>query len=135
MRTLIFSLALCVAALAQDTTATLEGQVTDPSGAVIVGASVQAVNSRTGYSRTQATTGVGAYHLTLPVGEYDLLVSAPNFITYKKSSILLNVGQTARLDVELDVGGNRGERVDVEVPLVDNSSTVIGNVVTGRDLV
>ncbi len=85
------------------TTATLEGQVTDPSGAVIAGAVVKVVSATTGYSRVQATTNTGAYHLSLPVGPYDLRVTVPNFGQYLRTGIQLEVGQTARIDVRLQV--------------------------------
>src|SRR5215472_16954530 len=101
MRTLIFSFAISAALLAQDTTAVLEGQITDASGGAISGAIVQAVNSKTGYTRNQTTTSAGTYHLALLVGEYELRVSAPNFAQYVQTGIELNVGQTARLDVQL----------------------------------
>ncbi len=134
MRTLIFSLAICVASLAQDTTAILEGQITDPSGAVITGATIQTINAKTGYKQTQTSTGVGTYHLALPVGEYDLHISAPGFTPYVQSGLQLNVSQTARVDVTLQIGVQViGDTV--EDRLVDDASNVIGNVVTGRDLV
>src|SRR5579871_650726 len=103
MRTLIFSLVFCVSALAQDTTAILEGKATDSSGAVLVGATVQAVNSRTGYARTQATTSAGTYHLALPVGDYDLRVSYKGFQDEQRKGIELSIGQTVRVDLTLEV--------------------------------
>src|SRR5262249_50845851 len=67
---------------------------------------------------------------------YELRVSAPNFAQYVQSGIQLNVGQTARLDVQLRVTREKEVvNVTAEAPLVDSGSTVIGNVVTGRDLV
>ena len=78
MRGFLLLMSVCVG-YSQGTNATLEGQVTDPSGAVIAGAVVKAVSAETGYTRIQATTNAGAYHLSLPVGPYELRVSVAEF--------------------------------------------------------
>ena len=75
MRGLLLLLFVPVA-YSQGTNATLEGQVTDPSGGVIAGAVVKAVSANTGSTQVQTTTNAGAYHLSLPVGPYELRVSA-----------------------------------------------------------
>ena len=136
MKSLLLGLALYAAAQAQDTGATLEGQVTDASGSAIVGATVRAVGAKTGITRTQQTTGAGTYHLSLPVGEYELQVDARNFAPSARKGIHLDVSQTARMDVQLQVTREK-EVVNIsgEAALVDSGSTVIGNVVTGRELV
>ena len=134
MRVLLL-LTLISVGYSQGTNATLEGQVTDPSGGIIAGAVVKAVSANTGYSRVQTTTNAGAYHLSLPVGPYELRVSAPNFGEYVRSVIQLEVGQTARIDVRLRVARERETvNVDARAPLVDSGSNVIGNLVTGREL-
>lgn len=61
MRIIAILFALSVCALAQDTNATLEDLVTDPSGSVISGAKIHALNTMTGYVRTQATNNAGSY--------------------------------------------------------------------------
>lgn len=136
MRLFLFVLTLCVGASAQDISATLEGQVSDASGSILAGATVKAIGTKTGYTRVQQTTNTGAYHLSLPVGEYELHVAAPNFAEAVRPGILLNVSQTARVDVQLRVSKEK-EVVNVEaaVTLVDSGSNVVGNVVTGRELV
>ena len=134
MRGLLLLMSVCVG-YSQGTNAILEGQVTDPSGAVIGGAVVKVVSAETGYTRIQATTNAGAYHLSLPVGPYELRVSVPNFGEYVRSGIQLEVGQTARIDVRLQVAKEKEiVNVDARAPLVDSGSNVIGNVVTGREL-
>ncbi len=127
---------LCIGAFAQDTTAVLDGQVTDPSGSVMVGAAVRAVNATNGQSRMQLTNSAGTYHLILPAGEYQVHVSAPNFSPYVVQSVSLNVGQSARLDIQMQVTKERDVvAVTSEAPLVESGSNSIGNVVTGRELV
>ena len=136
MKPAILALAACLAASAQDTSATLEGQITDATGAAISGAVVRAVNRNTGYARQQVATRAGAYHLGLPVGQYDLRVSAPQFAEYLRSGVQLDVSQTARIDVQLQIAKEKEIVTVTSAPaMVDAGSTVIGNVVTGRELV
>jgi hypothetical protein len=127
---------LCAGAFAQDTTAVLDGQVTDPSGSVLVNAAVKAVNTTNGYARMQVTGAAGTYHLILPAGEYEIQVSAPNFSPFVLRSVSLNVSQNARLDVQMQVFKERDTvAVTSETPLVESGSNAIGNAVTGRELV
>jgi hypothetical protein len=125
----------CVVAFAQDTTAVLEGQVTDPSGGALNKAVVEAINSVNGYSRKQPASANGSYRLILPAGAYDVTVTAPGFAPYRLHSVSLNVSQSVRLDAQLQIAREH-ETVEVvsEAPLVETSNAV-GNVVTGRQLV
>lgn len=133
---LLLVLASCQGLFAQDTTAVLEGQITDESGGVVPGATVQAVNGKTGYRRTQNTTTAGAYHFALPVGEYELHITKSGFAEQVRTTIQLNVSQTARIDIQLRVAREKDTiTVQSEATLVDSGSNVIGNVVTGRQLV
>ncbi len=128
--------ALCTVAFAQDTTAVLEGQVTDPSGRVLVGAIVKAVNTGNAYMRMQPTSAEGTYHLIVPAGEYEIDVAAPNFSHYIVRSVTLGVSQSVRLDVQMQLAKGRDTvAVSAEAPLVESGSNAIGNVVTGRELV
>ena len=78
----IIQLLVCLAALwaapnllAQQITGSIRGTVTDPSGAIVEGASVTARQTETGLSRTTTTDRAGAYLLLeLPVGHYQLQV-------------------------------------------------------------
>ena len=136
MRTCILALVVCLAASAQDTSAILEGQITDASGAAISNAVVRAVNRNTGYTREQAATRSGTYHLALPVGEYDVRVSAPKFAEYERAGLSLEVSRTVRVDVQLQVAKEKDVvTVTGTAAAVDSGSNVIGNVVTGRELV
>jgi hypothetical protein len=135
-RGFLLLLFVCVSVYSQGTNATLEGQVTDPSGGVIAGAVVKVVSANTGFTQIQTTTNAGAYHLSLPVGPYELRVSAANFGEYVRPGIQLEVSRTARIDVQLQVAKEKETvNVDARAPLVDAGSNVIGNVVTGRELV
>jgi hypothetical protein len=135
MRVYVILLFASICALAQDTMAVLDGEVTDASGSVLVGATVQVTNEANGYSRSQSTTNTGTYHLILPAGEYELRVSAPRFNTAVRHETL-SVSQSARVNFQLEIG-KQSESVDVQGDglLVESGSTTIGNVVTGRELV
>ncbi len=129
-------LLLPAAAMAQVTTATLVGTITDASGAVLPGAQVTARNVDTGLTRTVTSSDVGTYRLEfLPVGKYLLEATAPGFKKGTRSGIELQVNDTARADVTLTVG-DVSETVNVaEAPMAVNTSTAeIGRTVATAEI-
>lgn len=85
--------------------ATLNGTVTDPSGAAVPGAKVTAVQTATGLTRTTLTSTAGLYTVSaLPVGNYDLSVEAKGFKTAKLAAVPLLVGAVATVDLHMEVG-------------------------------
>ena len=73
---------LCSSALGQNVTGSITGVVTDPSGAVVVGATVTAQNTETGVATTAQTNEAGIYTIHfLPIGSYTLTVEAKGFST------------------------------------------------------
>jgi hypothetical protein len=132
----VFAVLFSASGFAQETNATLEGQVTDSSGGVIVSAVVQARNRQTGLTRSQVTTRAGTYYLSLPAGDYDLRISARDLQDYAQTGVRLSVSRTVRVDVQLQVAKEH-DVVNVvgDGALVDAGSNVIGNVVSGRELV
>jgi hypothetical protein len=100
--------------LAQQITGSIRGTVTDPSGAIIEGASVTARQTETGLSRTTTTDRAGAYLLLeLPVGHHQLQVERTSFQTYIQQGISLNVNESATIPVALKVGAER-EKIQVD---------------------
>jgi len=91
---------------AQTVTGNITGTVTDPSGAIISGASVTATNTGTGI-QTQATTNEdGVYTVRfLPIGQYQVSISAPNFVTSQFPPFQLEINQTVKIDGKLQIGG------------------------------
>jgi hypothetical protein len=131
----LLALLVVSAVEAQDTHAVLEGQVTDPSGAAVVSARVTAVSRQTGATRAQRMSAAGTYSLSLPAGEYDLTITAPNFAGYTRTGVRLNVSQTVRIDVQLQLGSGKDVvTVSDRAALVDTGSNVVGDVVSGREL-
>lgn len=103
----IFALlfAFSLTANAQITTATIVGTITDPSGAILAGAQVTARNVDTGLTRTVVTGEAGTYRLEfLPVGNYVIEVVANGLQKANRGGIVLQVNDTARVDVSLTVG-------------------------------
>ena len=117
---------------AQSNAADLQGFVRDPSGAVVVGATVSVRNAATNFSRDATTNDDGYYQITnLPPGSYEITVEASGFSKGRIPSVTLTVGQRADLDIPLTVG-EVGATVDIsaaEVSLIESSSTTVSNTI------
>jgi Carboxypeptidase regulatory-like domain/TonB dependent receptor len=117
---------------AQSNAADLRGFVRDPTGAVVVGASVTARNTATNITRDATTNDEGFYQiLNLPPGDYEVTVEAPNFKRAVLPSVTLTVGQRADLDVPLEIG-QVGESVTISgatTELVETSRTAVANTI------
>jgi outer membrane receptor protein involved in Fe transport len=131
------SLAVGVFGQSQTGGATLNGTVTDPTGAVVTGAKITATQTATGLVRGTESGSAGIYSLTsLPPGSYDVSVEKTGFKMAKFKAAELTVGAEATLDVKLEVGAV-AEAVDVtaDVPVVETTrsqtSTVIDNAQVG----
>ncbi|MBO0798478.1 MAG: carboxypeptidase regulatory-like domain-containing protein, partial [Blastocatellia bacterium] len=117
---------LCLAhpCLAQVTTSTFLGTVTDPTGAVIVGASVTLTNQGTRVASVKVTGEDGSFQFDfLRVGTYRLKISAQGFKTLQTSDIDLLSGTSVRRNFTLELGAV-DETVSVEgsPPLVNTVS-------------
>jgi len=121
---------------AQVTTAQLAGQVKDPAGAVIAGASVKVRNAMTGLVRETVTSESGTYLLpNLPPGTYELEVTAPGFRPYRQQGLELTIGQNALLDIRLEVGEvTEVVTVTGQAILLDASKTEISQVISERQI-
>jgi len=125
------------AAAGQTAAATLRGVVVDPNGAAIPGAEVQATNAATRVARRTRTNDEGAYAFSgLAPGEYEVRVSANGFAAWATpQGVPLQVGQSATLDVRLEVGAvvEHTELVGY-VPLIDNNSSKVDRVIEQREI-
>ena len=122
MRQLINVLCLCVLAIggafAQGDRGTITGTVTDPSGAVIVGARVVAQNTETHNLLETVTTSTGNFTLAqVPVGTWDVAVEAPGFKRFTSLKNIVEVAQTVRVNPKLEVGAS-SETVSVQANAV-----------------
>ena len=128
---IVFSLGCCGSLVAQSSSSSIHGTVTDPQGNVVAGATVTLTNAQKNFSRTQTTTDAGSFAFNLiPPDQYTVETQAQGF----KKSVLTSVGaQVAKatdLNVQLEIG-NVAETVTVssgagEV-LVNRQDATLGN--------
>ncbi len=111
---------------------TLTGTVTDPAGAVVANVSLTVRNVQTGAAYQTASTDTGNYTLPqLPAGTYEMTVSAAGFKNFVRQNIALQVAQTLRLDVPLEIGAaSESVTVTAEVSLLKTESGDLSHNVT-----
>jgi hypothetical protein len=149
MQNLASFLAVCVVVLglsttglAQELAATLTGTVTDPSGAVVAGATVSVHNNETGVDvRSLTTTSTGNFNITnLPAGRYTVTVRNAGFESYVANEVILNVAEKHTLDVSLKTGKTSetievtAENTPIQTTTAEESGTVTGDQVRGLAL-
>lgn len=129
--------AIPLSTLAQSTTATIIGNITDPSGAQVPAASVTARNADTGLTRTVVSGEDGGYRIEfLPVGNYVIEVTpSTGFKKATRSGVVLQVGDTVRVDIALEVGAVT-EQVTItdETPQINTNSSELGRTVQSREI-
>src|SRR5215813_8239060 len=101
--TLLF---LATSLLAQTSRGTVSGIVSDPTGAVLPGATIKLTNDQTGVSRTTTTNGEGLYRFdAVDLGSYRVKISATGFGDLNKTNIVVSANQVAQVDAQLAPGG------------------------------
>lgn len=133
-----FFVALAWAGLAhaQATSAVLQGVVTDKQGGVVPGVTVTVTNTGTGLAREATSNEAGFYRISaLPPGSYDVSAKLDGFAPYARTGLVLTVGQTAAVPIELTVAGlSESVTVGASAPLLDTSSNALGTTVTNAQL-
>ena len=110
------------AAFAQSGAGSIQGTVSDSSGAVIPGASIHVVNQDTGVASDTKTNGVGFYQVPgLFTGTYNVTVTAPGMETYARKIELL-VGQNAVVNTSLNPGSVT-QKVEVTANAIQLTTT------------
>src|SRR5688572_690535 len=90
----------------QFTTGVIQGTVTDTTGESLPGVTVEARHTETNQTRSLFTGNDGRYvFLQLPPGTYRLAFSLPGFATYVQEGVVLTVGQSITLPLQMKVGG------------------------------
>lgn len=122
--------------LGQTITGAITGVVTDPSGAVVPGASVTALNLATGVKTTAQTNGTGAYTIRfLPIGTYTVSIEAKGFATSRVPSFNLEIDQTAKINVELKVSTTTTVEVQESIhPILDTADATLGNTLSTNEI-
>jgi Carboxypeptidase regulatory-like domain len=116
-------------------TATLVGNIADSSRATVGGATIQVREVSTNETRTVQSQATGEYTVTnLAPGTYEVTIDKPGFRRLRESNLQLQVGQTARLDAQLQLGAV-AETIEVkaDVPLVNTETATRGDVITTRN--
>ena len=123
-------------ALCQINTATLVGTVTDPSGAVISGATITVANVRTGVVRKSQTNETGAYEVPLiTVGEYTIAAEQAGFKRAERTGVTLDAGQKAKIDLVLQVGDvMESVTVSAAAPLLNTQTPERGQVISSMQV-
>jgi hypothetical protein len=121
---------------AQITSTTMYGQVIDATGAAVASAEVSVTNTDTNLSRTVQTNGEGEYRIELlPVGSYQVQVTAPGFKKTVLSGVVLEVNVPARVDVMMQLGDvNQTVTVTERVPLINTTSPEIGRTIQPEEI-
>src|ERR1700740_337675 len=121
---------------AQQITASLRGNISDPSGAVVQEAAVTAKQAETGLLRTVVSARDGSFLLVeLPVGHYTLEVTAKGFRKYLQEGITLDINQTATIPVRLTVGAETQQvEVTSDAQLIQTATSSLGLAVSEREL-
>ncbi len=134
----LFSLALFILPCnAQQTTGTLLGAITDPSGASVAGVTVRASNLATNLTRETQTDQSGSYSIPyLPAGNYKVTVTQEGFQVQQINSVTLQVEQSARIDISLKVG-TVAETVNVSgaAALLQTENASVGTVIDSSKIV
>ena len=125
---ILFTLLAQAVAWAQTDRGSITGTVTDPSGAVVPGVQVAAVNVATQVSTSTITNGAGIYQiLNLPIGKYLVTFTKNGFKKFDRAGMTLQIAQVAKVDAELQVGGTTEVvTVTAAAPLLDASATQVG---------
>ena len=123
------------ACLAQGT-GVIYGTITDPSGAAVAGAKIEAFLIGRGTTRTGATSASGEYVFpAMPIGAWEIRVAAAGFQQFRRQPVTLDANQNVRVDASLTVGSiNESITVNAEAPLVDSRSSVMGTLIDDRRL-
>src|ERR1017187_2566149 len=120
----------------QDSRASLAGKVTDPTNAVVVGATVTVISVETGVVQTATTNQAGEWRVqSLNPGHYTFEVNATGFKGAHHNVIELQVGDLKTADVQLQLGAaTETVNVSTESALIDTDAAVSGTVITTKEL-
>jgi hypothetical protein len=136
-----YGICLCLAAMllgsplsAQSTFGSISGSVTDASGSAVPDAQVTLTSAATGAKQTYTIGGDALYSfVNLNPGEYRVDVEKAGFKHVKRESVVVQVQQSVRIDLVLEVGAvSQTVEVTAETPLLQPTTTSLGQVIDER---
>jgi hypothetical protein len=115
----------------QRITGSIEGRISDASGAVLPGVEITVTSDTTGLVRTILTNETGRYNFpVLPPGGYTVQTSFPGFRTEIRSGVNVQTDSNARIDFELQVGQiTESIEVTADAPLIETDTSSLGQVI------
>ncbi len=126
-------LIVVLSAFGQSDRGTVTGTVADPGGALIPGAAIVLENAATGVRFASATTDTGNYTIpSVPAGLYSLSVEQSGFRKHVQSGITVNVAQSARVDITLQIGStSESVQITADAPLLKTESAEQSTTISG----
>jgi hypothetical protein len=133
---LLFVLSTPAFLVAQSSNAIIQGTITDSTGAVVSGATIDVTSKTTAQTVSALSGDAGDYALNaLKADQYQVQVKAPNFASVTQD-VTLQIGQVLPLNFSLKAGAvTENVVVTTEAPLVATQSSDMGDVITGRQVV
>lgn len=112
----------------------IQGRVTDPSGAVIPKATITAVNADTNLKTTSQSTTSGFYDVTpLHAGHYTVIVTAKGFQTLKQENVTVNALETVSLNLTLKLGTQQQSvTVTAAPPMLNTMNATTGTTMDNK---
>ncbi|MDR3771715.1 MAG: TonB-dependent receptor [Terracidiphilus sp.] len=133
----MFAAAACISTShGQTVTGAITGQVTDPTGAVVSSAQVVAHNLDTGVETPTTTNATGLFRIEfLPIGHYQVSVTANGFTTETLPAFVLEVLQTANFNVKLAVGSSSTTvNVSAAAPILNTTDPTLDSTFTANTI-
>src|SRR5215510_3046464 len=134
---LIWLCLMSFVALGQEFRATITGRVLDQNKAAVASATVTVRNPKTNEAVSVTTNSEGVYNIPfLQPGSYNITVEAAGFKKYVRDNQELQVGQTASIDMALEIGaGSETGTTTGDAPLLEETKADRGNVIENRRIV
>jgi len=128
---------LALTAFGQTTTGSISGTVTDPTGAVVAGATVTVTNPETGAERSAESNSQGGFDFSaLQPGKYTISVDAKGFKRSVSRDIIVSVTQIAQVNIPLEIGAaSETVTVSASQEVINTSSPSITNIINTRQVV
>jgi hypothetical protein len=126
---------LCLGTLVHaQTTGSVRGTVKDAGGAVVPHATVIMMNRATRAQRDTVTDDQGVYAFAVvPVGQYDLEITFPGFLVYRRPGLSIDVNSAIQMDAVLQIAGqNESITVNAEAVRIETAQTALGETITSQ---